>query len=148
MTSINKYYENVLSYDLTNLYERHEKFPEIVLTCAIDDNRYDVIEVLLKGNVPCKWNPLFKFKWVSDKTALLGISQENLESPEDLEKKFKMVDFLIGKGVLDEKVIPKHLIGEWREFKGIKIGSTGNQAVHFVLILISLIVAMCLSLLF
>ncbi|NBV29505.1 hypothetical protein EBS02_10945, partial [bacterium] len=140
--------EDVLRRDLTKLYERHEKFPEIVLTCAIDDNRYDVIEILLNQNVPCRWNPLFKFKWVNDKTALLGISQENLESAEDLEKKFKMVDFLIEKKVLDEKVIPKHLIGEWREFKGIKIGSTGNQAIYFVLILISLFVAMCLSLVF
>lgn len=149
MMSINKYYEDVLRGDYTKLYERHEKFPEIVMTCAIEDYRYDVIGELLKHNVPVATFPLFKFKWVRDTTKILGISPENLETPEDLEKKFKMADFLITNGVIDEKkVIPAHLIPDWREFKGIKIGSAGNTAVYFVLILISLLTAMCLSFVF
>lgn len=148
MTSIKKYYDDVLRGDYTKLYQRHEKFPEIVMTCAIDDDRYDVIEELLKHNVAVEWKPLFKFKWIRDKNSLLGITPENLETPEELVRKFKMVDFLISKGILDDSVIPKYVIGDWREYKGIKSATEGNRVIYFILILVSLLSAMCLSLVF
>ena len=146
MSSIKSYYDDVLRGDYTKLYKRHEQFPTIVMTCAIDDYRYDVVDELLKHQVKVNYNPMFKFKWVQDKTALLGISAQNLETEEELELKFKMVDFLLQRGVVDEKIIPKHLIPNWREFKGIKIGSQKKPFIlYFILIMITIITSLCLS---
>lgn len=142
--AINPYYEDVLQNDYTKMYQRHPQFPEIVMTCAIDDYRYDVIEALLRNKISVKYKPHFKFEWVQDKTALLGISPKNLETEEELERKFKMIDFLQTKGVMGEDVIPKHMIAEWREFKGIKIGEKKNTLLYFVLIMISVCLSICL----
>lgn len=148
MSSIECYYGDVLRGDFTKLYKRHEQFPTIVMTCAIDDYRYDVVDELIKHQVKVNYNPMFKFKWVQDKTALLGISPENLETGEELVRKFKMIDFLLQRGVVDEKIIPKHLIPNWREFKGIEIGSQKNYLLYFLLIILSLLSAMCISFVF
>ena len=144
MSSIKSYYDDVLRGDFTKLYKRHEQFPTIVMTCAIDDYRYDVVDELIKHQVKVNYNPMFKFKWVQDKTALLGISPENLETGEELVRKFKMIDFLLQRGVVDEKIIPKHLIPNWREFKGIKIGSQKNPMLYFILYFITIITSLCL----
>ena len=144
MSSIKSYYDDVLRGDYTKLYKRHEQFPTIVFRCAIDDYRYDVVDELIKHQVKVNYNPMFKFKWVQDKTALLGISPENLETGEELVRKFKMIDFLLQRGVVDEKIIPKHLIPNWREFKGIKIGSQKNPMLYFILYFITIITSLCL----
>ena len=144
MSSIKSYYDDVLRGDFTKLYKRHEQFPTIVFRCAIDDYRYDVVDELIKHQVKVNYNPMFKFKWVQDKTALLGISPENLETGEELVRKFKMIDFLLQRGVVDEKIIPKHLIPNWREFKGIKIGSQKNPMLYFILYFITIITSLCL----
>jgi len=145
MTSIEKYYDAVLKDNFDLLYKRHEKFPDIVMTCALIEYRYDVVKALLKKNIKVNYDPLFKFKWVRDKSTLLGISQQNLESDEDLEKKFKMVSFLLEHKVLDESIIPKYLIPQWYKFKGIKIGEKKPNIIAFLFILVSIIVSICLS---
>jgi hypothetical protein len=148
MLKISEYYKDVMNGRYEELLKRHKQFPELVMTCAISDYKYDVVSELLNQKVKVNYNPMFKFKWVEDKSTLLGISPQNLETPEELDKKFGMINFLLEHNTVDEKIIPQYLIPNWREYKGIKIGSRGNAFIYFILVMISIIMSLCLSVAF
>jgi hypothetical protein len=115
--SITIFYKNVLEDDITPLLERHEKFPDLVLTCALNEGRFDVAGKLLDLGFKAEYYPAWLNIWTSDSSAAIGSSQRCIETTENKLKKFKTCKFLIDRGIYTVDVlIPAYLKHDWAEF--------------------------------
>jgi hypothetical protein len=115
--SITIFYKNVLEDDITPLLERHEKFPDLVLTCALNEGRFDVAGKLLDLGFRTEYCPAWLNVWTSDASTVIGYSQRCIETKADKLKKFKTCKFLIDRGIYTvNTLIPTYLKHDWSEF--------------------------------
>lgn len=117
--SMKPYYKNVLDGDIMPLINRHITFPNLVLSCALNDGRIDVASNLLDLGYKSEFFPAWKNVWISNSSSIIGITPKCIESPTDKLTKFKTCKFLIDRDIYSvDKLIPLYLKDDWLAFLG------------------------------
>ena len=117
--SMSPYYKNVLDGDMSPLINRHVTFPNLVLTCALNDGRIDVASNLLDLGYKCDFFPAWKNVWISNSSSTLGMTPNCIETNENKLTKFKTCKFLIDRELYSvDQLIPRYLNDDWLAFLG------------------------------